>query len=152
MTDISTIFDALVTRLTTLYPSHRRLTNPYVLSSNNDQYLAQGWGLATRDGVNTNRQLSRRLSVSRNFDVVLTRRYFAKDLDITKIAIAEKSLLEDLQILQDSFEGTPDLSSGLGNYVTKYNSDSGIIAAKDDRDDFLAIIASINVEYFRTIP
>ena len=152
MTDISTIYDALVTRLTALYPSHKRITNPYVLNNNNDQFLAQGWGLATRDAENTNRELSRRLSVRRNFDVVLTRRYFAKDLDLSKVNAAEKNLLEDLQLLIDSVEGTPDLSVTDGKYIVKYNFDSGITAAKDDRDDFLAIIANVSVEYFRTIP
>ena len=152
-TEFSTIYDALVTRLgTTLFSGHKRLSNPYNLAQNNDQVLEKGWGLAVREGENTNRLVGKNTTVRRSFDIVLTRKYFAREFDAAKKADAEKTLLEDLQILIDSAEGDTDLVPASGKYVFRYLGDSGITQVKDDRDDFLAVVVSTSVEYFRPIP
>lgn len=150
-TDISTIYDFLVTRMTALFPNHKRLSNPYNLSLNNDQFLEQGWGIAVGPGENTNRQLGNRSSTKREFTLVLTRRTFATELGTTAKATGDKDLLEDLQILIDRFESEVDLDSTSGKYIARYIGDSGITQVRDDQDGFAAIRVSTSVEYFKTL-
>jgi hypothetical protein len=150
-TEVTSIYDALVTVIgTTLLPNHKRLSNPYDLAQNNDQILERGWGLAVRAGTNTNRQIGAKLSVSRDFDISLTRKFFAREFDAVKKASTEKDLLEDMQLIIDNMEENSALDGG--TYVVKYIGDSGIFNVRDSQDNFLAITVNVNIEYFRTIP
>ena len=149
-TEVTTLYDTLVTRVAALLTSHTRLSNPYDLAGNNDQILEKGWGIAVRAGTNTNRQLGCKLSVSRDFEISITRKFFAREFDATKKATTEKDLLEDMQLLIDDLEENATLSESA--YLVKYVGDSGITQVRDGQDAFLAIIISLTVEYFRTIP
>lgn len=152
-TEITTCYDALVTLLgTTLFSGHKRLSNPYNLAQNNQQVLEKGWGLAVRDASNSNRLVGKNLTVVRNYDIVLSRRYVAREFDAVKKADGEKLLLEDLQLLIDALEKAVFLDPDSGKYPVKYVSDSGITQVMDDRDDYLAVVVSASVEYFRQIP
>lgn len=149
-TEVTSLYDSLVSSIGTLLPNHKRLSNPYALEQNNDQILEKGWGLAVRAGTNTNRQIGCKLSVEREFEIHITRKYFAREFDVTKKASTEKDLLEDMQLIIDNMEENSSLSSG--SYLVKYIGDSGIINVRDVQDAFLAITISVTVEYFRTIP
>ena len=151
MTQISSIYDLLVTRLTTLYPSHKRLPHAYQIGQNPDTYLDKGWALAVRDGVNSNRIVGCNLSVVRNFSVVLTRKFKSRELDPAKKSDTEKDLLEDLQILMDSLESNTVLDVSLGTHLVKYLGDSGIIQVREDQDSYLSIVVETSVEYFRPL-
>jgi hypothetical protein len=148
-TEITTIYDTLVTRVSTLLSGHKRISNPYALGQNNDQILEKGWGISVGPAVNTNRLVGGKVSVSREFGVHITRKFFARELDAVKKASTEKDLLEDLELVIDDIEQNSTLSGG--NYLTKYLSDSGIVQVRDDNDSILSISLLLTVEYLRSI-
>ena len=149
MTEISTAYNALVTRLTSLLSTHKRLSNPYVLSDNNDRYLEKGWGLAVGPAVNSNREISGRVSVLREFTIPITRKFFAKEHDVSTKATTELAILEDVQIVIDDLEENVTLDSG--RYLVKYVGDSGITQVRDDQEGLLAVLVNVTVEYFRSL-
>lgn len=149
MTDISTIYNAFVARMGTLYTAHNRLTNVQDLAQNNEQFLTLGWGIQVGAGTNTERSVSRISTVSREFIFHFTRKVYARELDPSGKADAEKSLLEDLQILVDDLER--DFTTTTADYVIKYLSDTGILPVQTDKDRFISISATVSAEYFRNL-
>jgi hypothetical protein len=149
MSEITTIFDTLVTRTQALLPSHVRLSNPYTLEQNNEQKLRQGWGLAVLGGVNTERSVSCISSVARSVEIKITRKVYALEQDQSKKADADKALLEDLQLIVDDLEKNYTLTTG--KFIAKYISDSGIVPIFVEKDNFLSLVISVTVEYQRNL-
>lgn len=149
MSKISTIYDALITRLTTLYPTHKRLANPYTPSENNALLLTQGWGLAVGVGVNTEEFLGCKLSIDRQFTVVHTRKYIALEADAVTKADVEKALFEDQFLLFQDLEEDITLS-GLAVNV-KFVSDSGLEFVQAGNDKFLLISSVLTAKYYEVL-
>ena len=149
MTDISTAYNAFVTRMGTLFPSHHRLTNPFDLIQNNEQILTLGWGILPGPAVNTERSVSKISTVSREFTFHLTRRVYAREQDSVKKDDSYKALLEDLQILIDDLER--DFTTTTTDYVIKYLSDTGIVPVHTDKELFIGVSSLVSLEYFRNL-
>ncbi len=149
MTQITTIYAAFESRMAALFASHNRLTNVNDLAQNNEQFLALGWGLLFGPAENTNRSVSKVSSVERTISVHLTRKVVARELDPTKKADADKALLEDLQILIDAIESNFTLETG--SFVVLYVNDTGIVQVHTEKGNFIAITATVTVEYFRNL-
>lgn len=145
-TDVTTIYDTFVTRMGTLFPTHRRLTDVFDLTHNNEQFLTQGWGLLFGVATNTNRHVSKNLSISREITVHLTRRVYARELDPVKKADAEKSLLEDQQILIADLE--QDFTLTTGDHIVRFISDTGIFPVHTEKELFIGISSTVTTEYF----
>lgn len=148
MSKITSIFDAMVTRVSGVLTDHARLTDPYNIEQNTDLTLEKAFGVAVLDGVNTERNLSCQLSVQRTVQVSIARRYSAHELDIISKDDTVKALLEDHFLVVDAFEEEPTL----GSLVAKgaYSSDSGIIFIRDN-EPFLAIQTNFLMEYFEDL-
>lgn len=147
MTNAADIFDALVTRIgTTLLSAHHRLPNPYELAENNGRLLEKGWGLAVSPGgENTSRFICATRSVRIQFQIVLTRRFYATENDASAKASADKLLLTDFEtIIDDSHQNNMNVS-GL-NVVSGF---FGIQSVNADQDLYRALICNMTVEYFR---
>jgi len=151
MSNVSTVYDALVTRIGTVLSSHRRLTNPYSIEQNMEQILKKGWGIAWGSGENTKRFLSDINSIKRLFPVIICREYKARELDITTKASTEKLLFEDQKLLITDFKNQNQLTVVQGiNHVT-FSSDEGIQkVAFEGKDQFLFLTSIFEVEYFET--
>ena len=149
MSTISTAYDKIVTEMTTLYPSHRRLTNPYQVEQNVEKFLEQGWGISVQAGLNTERQLSCRLSVQRTVNLILSRKFFARELNVESKADTEKLILEDHFSLLENFEKDHTLDGTVTNF--KYVSDSGIEFVFAEKNQYLVLTSVYEMEYFETI-
>jgi hypothetical protein len=149
MSTISTIEDALITRLQALFPNHQRLTNSYSVGENNDRVLRQAWGLALGEGSSPRELLSKQLSILREVRVVLTRKAYAKETDVTGKVSAEKSLLEDQFLVIKDFDTNTTLNGTAS--LTKYISDSGITFVSGEREQFLSLETHFSVEYFEDL-
>lgn len=147
MTEISTIYDGLVTRLAALLPNHKRLTDPYNLDNNSTTFLNQGWGLAVGQGENTERQVSCQSSVRRTFQVPITRHYAATAHAVTAKATVEKLLLEDLQIIYDDAQENGLNVANLTLAVT----DDGITEVFAEESPYLSVTVIVSVEYLRNL-
>lgn len=149
MSNFSDLYDAVVTRIEAVLPNHARLVNPYAVESNPEGMLRQGWGLALAAGTNTNRNLSCRLTFGRTFTVVLSRKFYAKESDVTSKASTEKELFEDLILLTRDFCDNSDLPGSLG--LINYESDGGVEQVFGEKDNFLVMRANFAVEHFEQV-
>lgn len=114
MSNITTAFDQMKLLMQTLFPEssgYYQLTNPYDVEENTITMHEKGWGIALGAGVNTNRELSCRLSLQRDISFVLTRRRYANELDTDSKESAEKSILEDQYLLIRELEKYPSLNN-----------------------------------------
>lgn len=151
MSEITTIYEGILTKLASLYPSHRQLTNPYELTDNPDPELRQGYGLGAGSGSNTERYVTGKTSVVRSFNIILTRIAYAADLNVTGKDTAIKQLLEDHHLLinesrrADGWDLTGDYTV-LKSYVT----DDGVFSIKTE-EGYYGIQTTLNIEYHQDI-
>lgn len=148
-TKISDIYDTLVDRLEAVLPSHNRLSNPYIPEQNPEPTLKQAWGLQYAAGANTNRQVNCHLSLEDQFVVVLTRKYYALELDADSKSNTEKDLLEDRFLVIQDFEKDPSLLENAAKAV--YVSNSGIQFVFNQDKPFYKLEMTFSVEYFEQL-
>lgn len=149
MSNFSNLYDAIVDRIEAVLPNHTRLTNPYAVEQNPEGLLRQGWGLGLGAGSNTNRELSCRISIARDFNIVLSRKFYAKESDVENKAAVEKDLFEDLILLVRDFCDNSALPGALG--IVSYTSDGGIEQVFGEKDNYLVLRTTFSVETWETI-
>jgi len=150
MSDISTIFDGVVTNMATLLPSHSLLPNPYIIEDNPDTVLRKGYGVGVGSGQNTKRIINSKHSVLRNIIITITRQTFAKDFDKTKRDTAVKLLLEDHAVLVKDAWNISNFGTGAMRFF--YDSDGGIDFVRlEDGFKFIKIETTFQVEYLEDI-
>lgn len=152
MTNISTAFDAIKDRMEALFPSASgwyQMANPYEAEQNTLATHSKGWGIGLGPGVNTNRNLSCKLSIQRSITVTFLLRRYANELDIDPKETAEKEILESQYILIHDFEKTPALnnsSTGITRFV--YAGDNGIENVFAGNEAFIKLVTTYELEYF----
>jgi hypothetical protein len=105
MSDISTLYDAVHSRIQTILPTHKRLSDPYLFTKNTDSEKRKGYGVRIGSGEKINpNQLSCDLILRQTMIVVLTRMVQGRETDSDKKAETEKQLLEDLFLIVKDFE------------------------------------------------
>lgn len=150
MSNISSSYDALKARLVAVLPNHAILTNPYAPSENSESALKQGQGIRLGAATNSHRAF-KLLSVQRTVDVVITRRFYASEMNRTGKETAEKALLEDQFLMLQDIESNPTL--GVSSAVTAfgYESDAGIEYVFSDDKPFLMIVTTFLLEYLESL-
>jgi hypothetical protein len=150
MSNISTAFNDFKTRLSTLLPNHIGLTNPYASEQNTAGALNLGYGVVLGAGTNTKRLMGCKLSVSRNFNLILTRKYYAQELNITGKETTAKDLFEDQKLIIAYVEKNPTIQS-TAIAKMEYDSDNGIEFIFTEKDNYLKLETVFRVEYFETL-
>lgn len=149
MSNFSNLYDAIVTRIETVLPSHTRFPNPYKIDENAEPLLRQGWGIALLSATNTNRELSCRISIRRTFEISITRKFYSVEGNVDNKESVEKQLIEDQILLIRDFCNNTDLPNSLG--IVDYASDGGVEYVYNEKDSFLVLKSSFECEYFETI-
>lgn len=146
MSKVSSIYDAIVTRVGTVLPNHRRLPNPYQIESNTEPSLKQGWGIQIGPGNNPELLVSCQRSIDRDFVIVITRKFYGSDLNILDKASTEKDLMEDSILVINDFEKHPLIQ----DYAAKaiWSSDQGIQFVFVPDKPFFKIEMTMTVTYF----
>lgn len=151
-TAITSVYDDMLTRLATLLPSlsgWSRLPNAYAVQDNPLTFLQQGYGLAVAETTNTKQLLSKTMSQSRLFRVVLSRQVYATDLDVSGFDSAAKQLLEDARTIMGDFEQTTTLNNG--QWSAEFVQDSGIQFVNAEKENFIYIEVLFSVRIFETL-
>ena len=157
MSNISSIYDGLVTRISTVLPNHNRLPFAVDIDQNIESRMVKGWGLSFAGGaVNTKRVMAGqdgKMSIDRTFLVSIVRKVYAQDQNIASRALAEKQLLEDHKLLVEDLEKDPSLGLSANGLCinARYEGDSGLEFAIPDERQFIMIVSSINIEYFEQL-
>ena len=151
MSDISDAYDALVTRLGAVLPTHKRLYDAYSIEENSERALVKGYAVGFGAGENTFRSFSCQLSVKRDFSVTLTRRVIAREGATTKRADAEKLLFEDQKLVIADIEGDPSLGNSSVIAKADWVSDNGLEFVHGDKDNYLKLESTVSIEYFEQL-
>jgi hypothetical protein len=151
MSQITALYDALHALVTATLPNALRLPNAYALAANPEHLLSNGYAVVAGSAVNTEESLSGRMTLSREFRIMLTRRLSALATDAASKGTAEKLILEDITLLTKRFEsdaylngsGSPDVC------YAKFNGDEGISLV--DETSFITCSANFTIKYFEKL-
>lgn len=149
MSKVSTVYDAMITRITALLPNHARLGNPYAPASNASLFLKQGYGVKIGPARDTNRIISNQKIIAREYTVVVTRKFLALENAPETKATTEKQLLEDAYLLVKDFETNTTINETA--VMTSYTSDGGIEFIDKEKDHFLIVETVFTVEYLENL-
>lgn len=152
MSQISTAYDALITRIETVLDAatnnYTRLPNCYNIEDNTDLKLRKGYGVAILAATNSNRELCK-ASIERTMEIILTRHYTGAEENAADKASVEKLLLEDqLLIIKDL-----ETSSSLNDTVmfSRWVSDNGIEFVAGETSRFFMLRTQISMEYLENL-
>lgn len=112
MSKISTVYDGILTRLSSLLPSgssYTRIPNSYNLDKNPIHLLIQGYGLRY-DGASPSAVEFHQFANYHDFTIILSREVMKTDTEITQLDTACKALLENATSLQKDFYNISELS------------------------------------------
>ena len=147
MTAISDIYDGLLTRVSAQLTSHNRLTNPFTIEANNDDFLRQGYTIRVVGGSIADQQ-SCMLLHRTDFEVIITREHIAPDFNVGAKDDVIKNLLEDVQLIMDDFEKEPSIS---GSHDVLYQGHSSIEPVDEEKDNILSVIINMTATFSRNL-
>lgn len=101
-TSISTVYDAILTELGTIFPNKLRIPNAYTIIRNPVQFLRDAYGLRVDAAVEAKRDFCN-FSRIRDFTVILSREVLKTDVQTDQMDTAVKAMLEDVYTLQKNF-------------------------------------------------
>lgn len=148
MSEVSDIYDALVSTIETTFSSHRRLDNVYDLAGNDELKLVQGWGINTAGGVNLNLQIGCKMSLEDDYEVTFTRQFYALDKVPSDKAETVKLLLEDRDLLVKTFEKDATIDGLTSKMIFKSASPVDLVR---EGTPFLFVRLVFGATYFRDL-
>jgi hypothetical protein len=99
---ISTVYDAIINKAGTLFPSKQRLHNPYELSDNPELIMKDSWGLKVGSAERIDIEFCN-LSVKREYVFILVRQFATVGNKEEAFDTVSKATLEDQQTFMNSF-------------------------------------------------
>jgi hypothetical protein len=148
MTQVTTVYNNLVTLVSTALASHKRLSNPYSVGMSVSTQMAKGYGVAIGTAENTNRVISGSATLRREFRIVLSLQCTARETDGSARGTVEKALMEDSITVIKALELDPSLLQSAMN--SQYAGDTGIEfieGATEGSSGFYKTEISVLVEY-----
>jgi len=147
-TKITTIYDNLNTLIGNALTTYTRMPNAYEVNSNNDLYLKKGYAVGFGAASNTNRVLTRKVSIDRIMNILLVNQITTTDHNTADRATCEKGLMVDVFTILKAVEA--DQSLGGQAIRARYESDSGLEFIEGDRFKYFINELNITVEYIET--
>lgn len=151
MSKIVDCLTALEARIITVLPNHFELSNPYAPEQNSEHMLKQSWGLRGRSGNNSLRNLSCRVSIRRTIEIVLTRKYYAAEMNRAAKKQTEYDLWEDQFLIIKDIEKDPTLNNSSAVTQFGYVSDGGIEYVFSNDKPYLMIVSQFDLEYIEDL-
>ena len=150
-TKITTIYGNIITLLEAELPDYQRLPNPYALEANAFQLLKKAYAVVVSGEENSNRYVGCKLSLIRQFNIILAKQITTTDHNVDKRSAIELDLLEDKVKLVRALEVDPDLAGNVIRY--SYVGDQGIelFQAENQKARFYGIQSLIEVEYTESV-
>lgn len=136
MSEISNVYDDIITQLETIFPDKCRIPNVYSLEDNAVQFLRNSWGLRVDEAAPTTRDFTS-FSRVRNFTIVLTHEVLRTCSQTSKIDNVVKSLLESVNTLQLSFLSGDQFGSSKNLDIVNVGSFTGFNYFFFDKSNFL---------------
>jgi hypothetical protein len=145
LSQIETIYDALVALVAAELPDYMRFPNPYVIDTNTFLHQRSGFGVSIGPGTDTERYLGCLVTWQRDFNVTLVRQITTTPNNTALRSAIEKEILDDHDKLRKAIYLSNTLS---GNAIkSTLIADSGLNFIDGDRLKFLALEMTVQIEY-----
>jgi len=149
MTKINDIYDELHSITQVVLPEYTELPNPYIPDDNPDIYMKKGYGISIGAASNTNRVVSKKVSILRDFDFVFVRQINSTETNTGLIKSNAKAIMEDSFKVLEEIENNTSLSQVC--VKAEFVSDSGLDFIEADTQRFFILTMVVSVEYFETL-
>lgn len=148
MSNITTIYNSLISMMTTVFPNKMRLSDAQISENNDEMALADGWSLYIGAGTNTNRTFDCNYSLSRDVSITLTKAFYGGHKATTILDTTSIALLEELHTLIDY-----NLNNQIAgtNIAFNFIGDNGLERVFGESKTFIMIKANFQVEYFENV-
>lgn len=148
MSTPAAIRDAIVTKITTLYPDKTRLVRPRVIDQNNKQLLDDGYGIYIGPTQLGDVDLGIHLSVkSTDILVILTKKIYTLENDFSGEATAENDLCNEKELV---IRDVADIKSeGVDSSLVdlRYIGDDGGEYIFGEKNNYLALTMTFSLLY-----
>lgn len=148
-TKITTIYDAIYTKVDGLMTDHTELPRPFAIDENDDLFLRKGYAIYIGPAVQNPRHATCNYWVQRNLIITNTLSIYGADTNKTIRKTAEKNLLENQILLIDGLEKDITLGDTLNNL--RFVSDNGIEFIYADQKNYLMLQSTFSFEYFESL-
>lgn len=102
MSNISTVYDAIITKMASLFPSKSRFPNAYSETDNPEHLLRDAYGIRY-DGENLIPGQFNTIANQHEFTIIFTRELIRLDADVAEFDVIAKGLLEDASTVRKNF-------------------------------------------------
>lgn len=137
MSNISTVYDAILTRLGSLFPTKTRMPNAYSEIDNAEHLFRDAYGLRY-DGDSLAIQEFNAISSDHNFTVIFYREAVRVENEFATLDVVVKNLLEDASITKKDFYEVDGIGTTAAKKITP-SSTSGITQVYSDKNNFFKI-------------
>jgi hypothetical protein len=138
MTNISTVYDGILTALGTHFPSKTKIPNPYEPENNPSPFLRDGYGLKFNGSEKEDGEYNH-YRASFDFSVVISREVVKTDENTEAMETATKLLLEDVNTLRVDFCNADQIGVGTSVDLIDLSSSSGIEFIQGEKTNFINI-------------
>lgn len=141
MSNVTTIYNTILSELAKLYKNKTRIPNAYSLVDNNKNFLTDGYGLVIGDASYEEFEFCN-FVVNRTITIVLTKEMFRVDSATSETDDVSIKLLEDIYELQSLFYSYDEL--GIQENILKIDigSVTGVESFFNDKQNFISMSAS----------
>lgn len=148
MSKISEVMNLLRTRIKSVFPNHQELAHPETPEENKDQVLDMGFGVQYGPALNSKRFVSKQVSITQSFTVVLTRKVRANEYNVLEWQKGFDEIFEDRKLVIHAIEKESTLGDSSKVARAEYVSDNGPERVFSDNDRFIKLVLNVDVEYF----
>lgn len=142
-------YNAIVSRMETLFPTKKRIGNPYDLESNPDIILYNGWGIriGPAGGLNAQRFVSGD-SIDIDLVIIFTKQFHALPTDAAKKSTFELDLINSFEILLTEINSNNFGLSMIGGNA-KLGTFEGVNVFRVEKDSFISLECNVTIQYNR---
>lgn len=145
MSNVSTIYSQIVTKLGEVFPTHTRIPYAYSLPDNNSNFLKKSYGLTVGPANFVESEFCNRVS-QREVTVIFTREVLRVDSDFAPIDMIVNELLEDVNTVQGLFFSYEELGIEVNILKVDIEGVSGIEEVLANNAKFLTMAASFSIQ------
>lgn len=148
--NVSTVYDAILTRMASLFPSKTRIPNAYSEEDNHEHLLRDGYGLRY-DGESLVQGQFNTISNEHLFTIILTRELIRVDPDTAEFDIIVKGLLDDMSTIRKDFYEVDGLGTVSAEMITP-NASTAITQVFGQKNNFFKIETTFNIKINEEYP
>ena len=146
MSNITNIYDAVITEVSGLFSTKTRIPNPYDLTNNPVNFIRDGWGLKVSGAAAVNGEICT-ITQNRTFTVIITKEVYRTDTNSTAIDDTAKDLLEDAKTLIEGMEAADQIQANSSISIINYAGSSDIALYGASKSHFLLLEVNFDIMY-----